>query len=85
MVQIYTKQTPSALLFKICYRKESIMRTSMNNYILRVYRISRKKPHSIVGLVEQVGVKEKKAFTNVEELWEILSHPKANHVETKRR
>ncbi len=61
------------------------MRTSMNNYILRVYRLSRKKPHSLVGLVEQVGVKEKKAFTNVQELWEILSHPKVNHVETKRR
>ncbi len=45
-----------------------------NNYILRIYRLSRKKPHSLVGLVEQVGVKEKKAFTNVQELWEILSH-----------
>jgi predicted transcriptional regulator YdeE len=50
------------------------MRTLANNYIVRVYRISRKKPHSLVGVVEQVGVKEKKAFTNVQELWEILSH-----------
>jgi hypothetical protein len=46
----------------------------MNNYILRVYRLNRKKPHSLVGLVEEVGVGEKKAFTNVHELWEILSH-----------
>jgi predicted transcriptional regulator YdeE len=57
----------------------------MNNYILRIYRLSRKKPHSLVGLVEEVGVKEKKAFTNIQELWEIVSKPKGNHVETKRR
>ena len=57
-----------------------------NNYILRIYRLSRKKPHSLVGLVEQVGVKEKKAFTSVQELWEILSHPKANfHRDEKKR
>ncbi len=61
------------------------MRTSMNNYILRIYRLSRKKPHSLVGLVEQVGVKEKKAFTNVQELWEILSHPKAHSIERKKK
>lgn len=57
------------------------MRTS---YILRIYRLSRKRPHSIVGLVEEVGVKEKKAFTNIQELWEILSHPKGNMIEKRR-
>jgi len=61
-----------------------MMRTSMNNYILRIYRLDRKKPHSLVGLVEEVGVKEKKAFTNLQDLWDILSHPKVDSVERKK-
>jgi len=62
-----------------------MMRTSMNNYILRIYRLDRKKPHSLVGLVEEVGVKEKKAFTNLQDLWDILSHQKVNSIERKKR
>ena len=63
-----------------------MMRTFMNIYILRVYRLDRrKKPHSLVGLVEGVETKKKMAFTNVQELWDILSHPKANATERKRR
>jgi hypothetical protein len=61
-----------------------MLRTSLNNYILRVYRLDPKKPQSLVGLVEEVGVKEKKAFTNLQELWDILSHPKTNSLEKKR-
>ena len=61
-----------------------MMRTSMNNYILRVYRLDRKKPHSLVGLVEGVETKKKMAFTNVQELWDILSHPKANSEKGKK-
>lgn len=61
------------------------MRTCSNNYILRIYRLSRKRPHSLVGVLEEVGVKEKKAFSNMQELWEILSHPKASVMEKKRR
>ncbi len=55
-----------------------MVQNSMNNYILRIYRLDRKKPHSLVGLVEEVETKKKKAFINVQELWNILSHPKAN-------
>lgn len=62
-----------------------MMRTSMNNYILRVYRLDRRKPQSLVGLVEEVGVKEKKAFTNLQELWDILTHPRVNSIDRRNR
>ncbi len=52
------------------------MRTCMNNYILRIYRLDRKDPRQLVGLVEEVGWKEKRSFTTLHELWDILSHPK---------
>ena len=52
------------------------MQTCVNNYILRIYRIDRKDPQHLMGLVEEVGGKEKKPFTNVRELLDILSHPK---------
>ena len=43
-------------------------------YIVKVYRQDlRKNPRKIVGVVEEVGVKGKKGFTNLEELWEILT------------
>jgi len=42
------------------------------NYIVRIYRLDKKTPRHLVGVVEEVGVKGKKAFTNYDELWEIL-------------
>jgi hypothetical protein len=48
----------------------------MDNYIVRVYRQDRNNPRKLVGIVEEVGVKGKKAFTNLDELWEILNAPK---------
>lgn len=49
----------------------------MDYYIVRIYRHEKKRPHDFVGIVEEVdprrGRKEKKAFTNVDELWEILN------------
>ena len=52
------------------------METRLNSYILRIYRLDRKNPRNLVGIVEEVGVKEKKPFTNLQELWDILLHPK---------
>jgi len=46
------------------------------NYIVRIYRWEKNKPNSLVGVVEEVGIKGKKAFTNLNELWEILSSSK---------
>jgi hypothetical protein len=42
------------------------------NYIVRIYRFNKNKPGHLVGVVEEVGLKGKKAFTNYDELWEIL-------------
>lgn len=43
------------------------------NYIVRVYRFEKNKPGGLVGVVEEAGLKGKKAFTNLSELWDILS------------
>ncbi len=42
------------------------------HYIVRVYRFDKKNKSHLVGVVEEVGVKEKKAFANYDELWDIL-------------
>jgi hypothetical protein len=42
------------------------------NYIVRIYRFDTNNPRHLVGVVEEVGIKGKKAFTNYDELWDIL-------------
>lgn len=42
------------------------------NYVVRVYRFEKENPKSLVGVVEEIGLKGRKAFTNYDELWEIL-------------
>jgi len=42
------------------------------NYVIRIYRFKENNPRQLVGVVEEVGVRGKKAFTNYDELWEIL-------------
>lgn len=42
------------------------------NYIVRIYRLDQKNPRRLVGVVEEVGVKGRKGFTNYDELWDIL-------------
>jgi hypothetical protein len=44
----------------------------MENYIVRIYKRKKDDPYAYVGVVEEAGMKGKKAFTNVEELYEIL-------------
>ena len=46
-------------------------------YIVRIYRLRKNKPRVILGVVEQVGVKGRKAFTDCNELWDILTHSKS--------
>ena len=55
----------------------------MKSYIVRVYRCQEKIPRSLVGVVEEVGTKGKKAFTNLDELWEIMSSIKSKKKEGK--
>ena len=48
-------------------------RSTFVNYILRIYRFEKGNPRSLVGIVEETGVKGRKAFTGYDELWEILN------------
>ncbi len=45
----------------------------MDNYIIRIYRRKRGNPRVLVGVVEEVGSKGKKAFNDLDDLWEILN------------
>jgi len=47
------------------------------NYIVRIYRFEKNKPGILVGVAEEVGTRGKKAFTNLDELWGILSSSKS--------
>jgi len=51
------------------------MDVSVKNYILRIYRFDPKNPNRLVGLAEEVGAEGKRAFTNLQELWDILRFP----------
>ncbi|MEJ2182606.1 MAG: hypothetical protein P8Y66_03695 [Nitrospirota bacterium] len=45
----------------------------MKNYILRIYRDAEKTSGQLVGTLEDVdGKGKKKAFTSIDELWDIL-------------
>jgi len=53
----------------------------MDRYLVRIYRKGENNPRVLVGVVEEVGANEKKAFTNLYELWDILNPEKkgGNH------
>ncbi len=46
------------------------------SYLIHIYRFKKNNPRALVGVVEEVGVKGRKAITNYDELWEILNSPK---------
>jgi hypothetical protein len=48
----------------------------MDSYIVRIYRRSGRKPRILVGTVEPAGTRKKMAFSNIEDLWEILRRRK---------
>jgi hypothetical protein len=45
----------------------------MNSYLVRIYRKADNNPRVLVGVVEEVGAMEKKAFSDLHELWDILN------------
>jgi len=55
----------------------------MNTYIVRIYRSEEDNPHLLVGIVEEVGVKGKKAFNGLEGLWAILNPKRKKATESK--
>ena len=49
----------------------------METYIVRIYRFEKDNPQRFVGTVEEAGIEGKMAFSYFDELWDILSAPKA--------
>ena len=56
----------------------------MNSYLVRIYRKEDNNPRMLVGVVEEPGVKEKRAFHNLQELWDILNPVKKGQRQLKR-
>ena len=56
----------------------------MTSYLVRIYRKAENNPRVLVGVVEEPGVKEKKAFHNLYELWDILNPIKKVQVLSKK-
>ena len=44
----------------------------MDSYVVRVYRQEKDNPRMLVGTIEKVGKRGRAAFTNMDELWEIV-------------
>jgi hypothetical protein len=44
---------------------------------VRLYRFKKNCPRSLIGVVEEVGIKGRKAFSHYEELWDILNASKS--------
>ena len=45
----------------------------MESYIVRIYRRGNNSLQTLVGIVEEVGASEKKAFVSLDELWCLLN------------
>lgn len=56
----------------------------MDSYIVRIYRRVDNIPHKLVGVVEAIGGRGKKAFTNLDELWEILNTEESESEQPKK-
>ena len=44
----------------------------MDSYLIRIYRREKDNPESIVGIIEEIGTKEKDSFKNLSELGKII-------------
>jgi len=56
----------------------------MTSYLVRIYRKAENNLRMLVGVVEEPGVKEKKAFSNLYELWDILNPVKKAATQLKK-
>ena len=57
---------------------------SMDSYLVRIYRKAENNPRMLVGVVEEVGANDKKAFHNLYELWDILNPLKKGQTQLKK-
>ena len=44
----------------------------MDSYLIRIYRREKGKPENIVGIIEEIGTKEKHSFKNLSELGKVI-------------
>jgi hypothetical protein len=61
------------------------MKAFVDTYVIRIYRRDENDPRILVGVVEEVGVEENRAFGNLDELWFILNSSKAKTPKDKKR
>lgn len=47
----------------------------MHTYVVRVYRFQEDHPQQLIGVVEEPGQALPLAFSNIDELWAILTAP----------
>ncbi len=57
----------------------------MNSYLVRIYRKADNNPRMLVGVVEEVGANDKKAFHSLSELWNILNPVKNAATQLKKK
>jgi hypothetical protein len=57
----------------------------METYIVRIYRHGNSSLKKLVGLVEVPGNEERMGFTDLDELWTILSHERNGGVEKRKK
>jgi hypothetical protein len=48
----------------------------MDSYVVRIYRRGGRKSRILIGTAEVAGAERKLAFSNIEELWDILGRRK---------
>ena len=53
----------------------------MDSYLIRIYLRDKDNPESIVGIIEEIGTKEKDSFKNLSELVTIISKGKGTEAE----
>ena len=59
-------------------------RVSFSTYIVQLYRFQKNKPQRLLGIVEDVGTTEKRAFADYDELWAILNSSKQGKAQEKK-
>ena len=53
------------------------MRTPIESYVVRIYRCGDGAKRQVVGVVEAPRLAATRSFTNIDQLWEILSGARA--------
>lgn len=47
----------------------------MQSYVVRIYRVQEDHAEQVIGMIERYGKGPPLAFSNIDELWEILTAP----------